>query len=231
MNILHNEKGGVMEGLLKITFNIHLESKKNDVLKLLGIVFMIIDHIGEIFFPDVIIFRIFGRLSYPIFAYGIAIGYQYTKNFKSYLLRLSLFFIVSQPFFTLVFQKGINIFATLLIGLIAIYFYDKKQYPSIVLLFIIAQFLALDYGLYGLGLILTFYIFKDNLTGLVLSQIAINIVFAMHYHTLLQAYSLIALIFIYKNEWFINIHLNKYIGYMFYPIHLGLIALTTYWLF
>lgn len=217
-----------MEYLMNSNIEISTAIPKNDSLKALGIIFMLIDHIGTVFFPQVLMFRVIGRLSYPIFAYGITIGYQHTKNFKSYLLRLSLFFLISQPFFTLVFHVGINIFATLSIGLISIYFYDKKQYLTVLLLLIIAPFLSLNYGLYGLGLILTFHIFKDNLKGLVLSQIAINILFALHYHTFLQAYSLLALILICKKGWFINIHLNKYIVYMFYPIHLSLIALITY---
>jgi hypothetical protein len=217
-----------MECLLKINFDSKSETPRNDILKALGIFFMILDHIGAIFFPKFLMFRVIGRLGYPIFAYGIARGYQYTQNFKSYLLRLSLFFLISQPLFTLVFHEGINIFATLSLGLISIYFYDKKQYPYVVLLLIISTSSNINYGLYGLVTILAFYIFKDTSKGLVIAQIVINIVFTLHYHTFLQAYSLISLILIFKKKWSVNVHLNKNKGYIFYPIHLGLIALITY---
>lgn len=217
-----------MERLLNINFERSSEIQSNDVLKVFAIIFMLIDHIGAIFFPKILILRAIGRLAFPIFAYGIAIGYQHTKNLKLYLLRLSLFLLLSQPFFTLVFKDGINIFATLLLGLLAIYFYDKKQYLTVVLLLIVALTLNINYGLYGVGMILTFHIFKEHLQGLVVSQIIINILFGLHYHTFLQSYSLLSLILIYKKECFINVHLNKRIGYMFYPTHLGLIALIAY---
>lgn len=49
---------------------------------------MLIDHIGLIFFPDVIAFRCIGRLAMPIFSYCIAQGCIHTKNRKKYFLRV-----------------------------------------------------------------------------------------------------------------------------------------------
>ena len=49
---------------------------------------MTIDHVGMILFPEVIAFRIIGRIAFPIFAYMIAEGCRYTKNRKKYLLTL-----------------------------------------------------------------------------------------------------------------------------------------------
>jgi hypothetical protein len=60
-------------------------------LKLLGCVFMLIDHVGVILFPDVELFRVIGRLAYPFFAYFIAEGCRYTRNkLKRFLLVLGL---------------------------------------------------------------------------------------------------------------------------------------------
>ena len=42
---------------------------------------MLIDHIGMVFFPSVIGFRAIGRLSFPLFAFGIAEGVRYTHCF------------------------------------------------------------------------------------------------------------------------------------------------------
>ena len=44
---------------------------------------MLIDHIGMVFFPSVIGFRAIGRLSFPLFAFGIAEGVRYTHRFWS----------------------------------------------------------------------------------------------------------------------------------------------------
>lgn len=58
-------------------------------LKIIGCLLMAIDHIGHHMFPKLIILRIIGRLSMPIFAYLIAEGCHYTKNkLKHFLLIL-----------------------------------------------------------------------------------------------------------------------------------------------
>ena len=56
-----------------------------NMLKILGAVFMLIDHIGVVFFPEVKILRILGRISFPIFAFMIAEGCRYTRNKLRYL--------------------------------------------------------------------------------------------------------------------------------------------------
>lgn len=69
---------------------------RNDMLKLLALVTMLVDHIGYMFFPNEMLFRIIGRLAFPIFAYQIALGYSRTSNLKKYVLRLSLFALITQ---------------------------------------------------------------------------------------------------------------------------------------
>jgi len=57
-------------------------------LKIIAVIFMTIDHIGE-FFPDTPIYlRWAGRLAYPIFAFCCVQGFLHTRNQKKYLLRL-----------------------------------------------------------------------------------------------------------------------------------------------
>ncbi len=70
--------------------------RRNDMLKLLALVTMLVDHIGYMYFPNEMLFRIIGRLAFPIFAYQIAIGYSRTSNLKKYVLRLSLFALITQ---------------------------------------------------------------------------------------------------------------------------------------
>ena len=59
-----------------------------NALKIIAAISMVIDHTGVIFFPDVLIFRIIGRLGLPIFAFMIAEGCRYTKNKLKYFLSL-----------------------------------------------------------------------------------------------------------------------------------------------
>ena len=57
-------------------------------LKLFAAICMLIDHIGVIFFPNILIFRIIGRLAFPIFAFMISEGARYTKNKIRYFFTI-----------------------------------------------------------------------------------------------------------------------------------------------
>lgn len=63
-----------------------------NMLKILAAVFMVIDHVGLMFFPGERIFRILGRLAFPIFAFMISEGARYTRNKLRYF---SFIFILS----------------------------------------------------------------------------------------------------------------------------------------
>ena len=49
-------------------------------LKIIACILMVIDHVGVILLPHLLILRVIGRLSYPIFAYLLAEGCRYTRN-------------------------------------------------------------------------------------------------------------------------------------------------------
>ncbi len=72
-------------------------SKRNDVLKLIAIITMFIDHVGALIYTDLRFLRMIGRISFPIFAYMLAMGFIHTSNRKKYGLRLFLFALISQP--------------------------------------------------------------------------------------------------------------------------------------
>ena len=94
-------------------------------LKLIAASTMLIDHIGYIFFPNIIWLRIIGRISFPLFAYCIVVGFLYTRDIIKYSMRLGIFGIISQPFYVLAFDLSwseLNIFPSLLMGLLMIYF-------------------------------------------------------------------------------------------------------------
>lgn len=60
-------------------------------LKILAAIFMLVDHIGILFYPQELIWRIIGRISMPIFAFMIAEGCRYTRNkAKHFLLPFCL---------------------------------------------------------------------------------------------------------------------------------------------
>ena len=45
-----------------------------ELIKLIAMITMLADHAGKMFFPQYYLFRIVGRLAFPIYAYCIAVG-------------------------------------------------------------------------------------------------------------------------------------------------------------
>ena len=100
-------------------------------LKIIAISSMLIDHTGAMLYPDIIWFRIIGRLAYPLFAFLICEGFRHTRNVKRYALRLALFAAISEIPFNLLHSYRLfdieaqNVFFTLLIGLLTLYGMDR----------------------------------------------------------------------------------------------------------
>jgi len=76
-------------------------NRNSGLIKLLACLTMLIDHAGKMLFPQVYEMRLIGRLAFPLFAYGIAVGAVYTRNPIKYLKRIVLLALVSQPLYAL----------------------------------------------------------------------------------------------------------------------------------
>ena len=57
-------------------------NQDTNLLKLVAIITMMIDHMGKMLFPQYPIFRIIGRIAFPLFSYCMAVGCTYTHDFK-----------------------------------------------------------------------------------------------------------------------------------------------------
>ena len=167
------------------------------MLKIIALVTMFLDHVkyafpDNIYFDNVITYY-FGRISYPLFAFILTEGYLHTSNLKKYLKRMIIFALISQiPFMlfrTLVGKQLLsNIIFTLLLGLIAIMSLDKSENEFISFLclvgcYVLAILLNVDYGIWGLSIIIIFYIFKNNKVLLSLSYILANL---LYYYSMLK---------------------------------------------
>jgi len=121
-------------------------------IKVLAALLMVIDHVGLIFFPDRLIFRYLGRLSFPLFAWLLGQGEKHTRDVYAYLLRIVIWGLVSQPIYFLLFHNGqLNILFTLALGLIALSLPKLigAKYVVWIATAIIAQAVNADYGAYG----------------------------------------------------------------------------------
>ncbi len=191
---------------------------RNDKLKIIGLITMTIDHIGYLFFPNIQLLRIIGRIAFPIFAYQITIGYKKTSNVYKYMTRLLFFALLSQIPYMLVMQNKLNIIFTLLIGLIMIHLRKIDKTLSLLPL-LLTYFIEIEYGIYGLLTIYGFYIFEDIKAFF----IGLNFVF----FNPLQIFSILSLTII-ECEFKTPIKLNKYVSYLYYPSHLLILYLLKF---
>jgi len=151
-------------------------------IKIIAVVTMLIDHIGVVLFPRDLIFRVIGRVAFPLFVYLIAEGFRHTRSKEKFLLRLFVFALISERFYMMAFESihffefrfsTNNIFYTLFLGGLAILCWDMiceffKSFIAKCVIFsivasgilVIAGFLSADYGIYGVVFIFIMYVVK-----------------------------------------------------------------------
>jgi len=207
------------------------------LIKLVALLTMLIDHTGLYLIPDLLVLRIVGRLSFPLFAWLIANGAKHTKDINKYLARLFIFGIISQVPFLLArnqigISHGLNIMFTLFLGLLSIKTVSSKlgtykKYLLVITIALIAHFTNVSYGLVGVFSVLGFYIYYKNKKMMILFQSFLYI--AVHYLliavgetqldsvTIMQllALSALPLILFYNGESGPKL---KYLFYVIYPL-------------
>lgn len=142
-----------------------------DLLKLIAIAAMLIDHIGGAFFPEVGVFRWIGRLAFPIFCYCLTVGLLYTHDVWKYLTRLGIFALISQPFYILAFHPisefwanltNWNIFFTLFLSLLGMYGLKERKWWLFALALFVVSWWNFDYSGTGITLMLIFYLCRNR---------------------------------------------------------------------
>ena len=200
-------------------------------LKILAAISMLIDHIGAVFYPTNLltspnsIWRIIGRISFPIFAFQLGIGYKNTKSKEKHILTMLIFAIVSQLPFKLAFQtERLNIGFTFLISLLIIYTIEKIKNKIIKMsilipLFYTATSLETDYGIYGIALCTALYYSQSSkiLTfSTLFSFILLNATISKNPLSLFALISIIPIL-LYNQKQGPKL---KLLFYVFYPLHI-----------
>ena len=130
-------------------------------LKWVAMITMLIDHIGYVFFqtsPYYELFRIIGRISFPLYCYLLVEGFFHTSNLKNYWIRMGILAVISQLPFYLIGGRGLNTVFTLFLGLTTLISFKYRKIIPILLCMIIAIFLQTDYDCMGILLIAFFYL-------------------------------------------------------------------------
>ncbi len=149
------------------------------LLKLIALVFMIIDHIGAVIFPEIPALRMLGRIAFPIYCWCLVVGFHYTRSVPKYLLRILLVGLISQPLYITAMNHAWtkpNIFLTLLLGLLGLWGLREKWYGSQiwapVAVIVLATVLEVDYGWKGVLFILLLYACRGSRPAIAAVMIA-----------------------------------------------------------
>ena len=222
-------------------------------LKLIALLIMFADHIG-VFCPDMFFLRNIGRIAFPIFAFMLSEGFQYTKNKTQYLLRLSTFALLSEIPFNIFLSFSIfdgskqNVLFTLSFSFFALFLYEKmheRKTPlcglfAVIGIAVLAEIFRFDYGAYGVLLAFSFcsHYFWRGRRGdgkwKGVSFLEKTDRFILPFLTLILfkqglPWSLCSFVFLmmYGGE---RGRKMKYFFYIFYPLHLLLISFVFYFL-
>lgn len=219
-----------MQPELKRTPRIALNTDTN-LLKLVAIILMVVDHVGFQLMDDNTLMRSVGRLSFPLFAWCIVVGSEYTHDIKAYMKRITLFYFVSQPCYVLAFERAWtqhNIYLTLLLGLVAIWSIKEREYWALPITLLAAYFISPNYGMNGVYVIILMYLVRGSklLAAVVLSAFCIYwgegssvVGYIGDYAVRMQSLAIFALPLIIVPT-HSKLRLNKYVFYAFYPLHL-----------
>ena len=153
-------------------------------LKLIAMISMVFDHVGDMFFPGALWMRMIGRLAMPLFSFCIAEGYAHTKNKQRYLLRMGVFALVSEIPFDLAFTGRVglehqNIMLTFFLAILALRLFDrirgertgeKGSYSvwrtalgtlAVLAMAVLALLVKADYTIFAVIAVFLFYVLKD----------------------------------------------------------------------
>ena len=219
-------------------------------LRLLAILFMVLDHLWATVVPGNLWLTCLGRLAFPIFAFQLCEGYRHTSDYRRYRRRLLVFALLSEIPFNLFYAGSVifpfhqNVLFTLLLGLLAIRQADrlhreegikKRSLRCLALLLILAGGVVLfpDYGLMGVMTVLCFFVFRDHRLFQLAAMAVLNIftfkgqtipisLFGLACDFPMQGFALLALplIWLYNGEKGRGGKGLRLFWYIFYPLHM-----------
>ncbi len=199
--------------------------RRSSYLQVLALLAMTIDHIGSVFFPEYVFMRIIGRLALPVFCYGIYKGFEGARRRDRYYLRLLVLSFVSIiPHSLALGDECMNICFSLLAGLVLLQCAEDRRWFYGALVLFMVPFMGVEYGLYGVFLILVFYLMRENKVMQLALTAYMTVVYAAQTGFYLQYFAVIFLPFIvYFDELKERLPVNRMVFYVYYPAHLFMI--------
>ncbi|MET1172752.1 TraX family protein [Paenibacillus amylolyticus] len=205
------------------------------MMQWIAMITMLIDHIGAVFFPHIIELRIIGRIAFPIYAFAVYVGYKHTRDVQKYIWRLFWIAIISQvPFMAAFNHYSLNVVWTLWSALLVLFVIDKLPSKLLGIPIVIGagwfmEISQMDYGMYGLLLVLLFRYFQGPV--LVVAHVVLNALYLLLHNSSVQMYSVLATAGIAIAQYYqagFRMKGPRWVWRYFYPAHLAIIAIIRW---
>ncbi len=199
-----------------------LIDKRREFLKVVAVVTMLIDHIGMIFFPQVLALRMIGRIAFPIYAYLAATGLDWTENKFKYFLRLAMIAVLAQYGFALFVPCKFNIVFTFAV-FILVYQLWRSGHKAVAVLLALGTVLV-EYSVYGLLQLFVLRLAETHRIRGILFFIVLTILYCIVAGNPVQLFALLALPFIYLGPDRFDLRVPNWFWRWFYPVHFLILA-------
>lgn len=217
----------------------------SNTLKIIAAVTMFIDHMGMLLFPDILIFRIVGRIAFPIYAFMIAEGCKYTRNRLKYFAHLAGLAAVCQiVYFLFDGSTFMCVLVTFSLSVIMIEALNRlKAAPNarntviftvaVAGVYILNRVFDIDYGFWGcmLPVFASFFHgtkYDDHRIHTIMLALGMIPLFLTMSSVQIYALMAVPLLLCYsgrRGKWKM-----KYFFYIFYPLHLALLQGISYFM-
>ncbi|MBO5130227.1 MAG: hypothetical protein J6B95_07785 [Oscillospiraceae bacterium] len=219
-----------------------------NALKIIAAVSMLLDHIGVVLFPRVVMLRVLGRLALPIFAFMIAEGCRYTKKRLRYFLMVFGLGALCQIIYY-VYDRDLYmcILVTFSLSILVIYPLQNLKGAqtaagraiwaivtalAVVGVWLLNRWLVIDYGFWGCMMPVLAALFQGrgkaaagawDRKGVHVLMLGIGVLLVSMDRGGVQIFSLAALPLLMaysgqRGKWKM-----KYFFYVFYPVHLAVL--------
>ena len=177
------------------------ESNYQDILKLLAIIAMVIDHLGLYIFPDILVLRAIGRYAFPIFCFFAGFNFKGQINFKILAYGGVLYLLTSYIDFWQFIEA--NILVSIFLGHVYLYLFRahmvdfKKAYMHFIFLGCCWLFTEkiIEYGTLVIALMVLGQISKQHPKQLPLMAFAASFIVLLHsFATYYEYFSLVEFI-------------------------------------
>lgn len=215
-------------------------SLSGNQLKIIALIAMTLDHVGVQLLPNVLLLRIIGRLSFPIFTYMIAEGCLYTRSRMRYFAGMAALAAVCQGvYFFAMGSLYMSVLVSFCLSILLIYAIDYGRRGGIrwavpllalgavaFLTILLPRLLpgtdyAVDYGFFGVLLPVFVYLGTSRKDKFAL--LSAGLILLSRTLGTIQWFSLLALIPLYFYNGTRGARKLKYLFYVYYPAHLVMI--------